>query len=138
MDSDGAMPSCLSGIHVGQDSSRNKFTSQIRGGGVPEPHSFHLGLTLSHCSGTPGLKGFAREKGRQFFCFVLFSEKHQLFVLWPPISMLLLEAKCTRYKTFANSQLLWNGAPWLSHDGAFSELGAPMMLQLTFSQPGNT
>lgn len=64
-----------------------------RGGGgvVPEPHSFHLSLTLSHCSGTPGLEGFAREKGRQFFC--LFSEKHQLFVLWPSISMLLFGGK---------------------------------------------
>lgn len=57
MDSDGAMPSCLSGVHVRQDSSRNKFTPQIRGGvgrRVPELHSFHLGLLLSHYSGTQG------------------------------------------------------------------------------------
>lgn len=38
MDRDGAMPSCLSGVHAGQDSSRNKFVPQMgagRGGRVP-------------------------------------------------------------------------------------------------------
>lgn len=84
-----AMPSCLSGVHAGQD-SRNKFIPQIRGGGgVPEPHSFHLGLTLSLAQGPQGWKGLLRRREDNFFP----PGKHQLFVLWPPISMLLFGGK---------------------------------------------
>lgn len=82
MDTDGSMPSCLPGVPAGQ----GKKQVYSKDGSSTWASLLHQGLTLPLLR-DQGWRGFAWDEGAQDSSF---SEKHQLFDLWPPVSMLPL------------------------------------------------